>query len=97
MDWLVLDMDDGVVRREPTRKAAVDWLTGLTEGKVLSRYSYGPGAYEYRVGLDMDDCASWFVEREDVADDPNRKGGWDITQRPTYPHPDDPYQYEERD
>lgn len=25
MDWLVLDMDDGLLRREPTRKAALSW------------------------------------------------------------------------
>lgn len=85
--WLVLDMDDGVLRREPTRKAALTWWMQFTDtSKVVERYKYGPGAYSYTTGdngggTDGDDC---FIEREDIVRNGNQ--GWDVTQQPLYPH-----------
>ena len=72
-DWLVLQMDEGVLHRTRTRKAAVEWLLNYSGGRVLRRRQYGPGgAYEYEIGYDHEDYSSYFIEREDVA----REEGW---------------------
>ncbi len=89
--WLVCDMDDGVLRREPTRKAAVDWFKSHSDARnVIERHAYGSGSYEYRVG-DPDDSASVFIIREDRA-----AGKWDVTQTPLYPLADDPHEMVDR-
>lgn len=84
--WLVLDMDDGVLRREPSRRAAVAWFQGFTlTDTVRERHQYGPGAYEYIVGVaggDPEENRGAFIERVDAA----RRGGWDVDQQPLYPH-----------
>lgn len=88
--WLVLDMDEGVLRREPTRRAAVDWMTSHAGGSVLSRHRYGPGAYEYTIGDRGEDRVSnYFVERLDAA----VRAGWDhcFTVPDKYPYPDRPH------
>jgi len=94
--WLVLDMDDGLLRREPTRRAALDWWMGLNgTGVVLRRHCYRPGAYEYVTASegDRDDsCGGVFIERQDVA----ATGGWDVEQAPLYPNEDDPFHRVER-
>jgi hypothetical protein len=92
--WLVLDMDDGLLRREPSRTAAVQWYKGLTGSKVIARHSYGPGAYEYICGFGSEDRDSGkFIEREDVA---ASRGGWDLSRSPLYPYEDRPYERVER-
>jgi hypothetical protein len=88
--WLVLDMDEGVLRREPTRRAAVDWMTSHDGGSVLSRHCSGPGAYEYTIGYPGEDRASnHFVERLDAA----VRAGWDrcFPVPDKYPYPDRPH------
>lgn len=88
--WLILAMDEGVLRREPTLIAARAWMTGLFDGIVLSRHSYGPGAYEYTIGYRGEDSASSaFVERLESA----VAGGWDdwLAIPDKYPFPDRPY------
>jgi len=89
--WLILGMDDGVIRREPTRRAAVEWMCGQAGGEVLGRHAYGPGAYEYHVGIrtDEESSAGYFVERLDAA----VHSGWDhwFEIPDTYPYPDRPY------
>jgi hypothetical protein len=90
--WLVCDMDDGLLRREPTRKKAVDWFKSHSDAaKVTERHAYGPGSYEYRVG-EPDDGASVFIVREDRA----AAGMWDLTQAPLYPLADDPHEMVDR-
>ncbi|MFC9973518.1 hypothetical protein ACFVH6_21750 [Spirillospora sp. NPDC127200] len=87
-DWLVCDMDDGVLRREPTRAAArAWWLSHEGAARVIARHRYMPGSYEYIVGQNVEDCASAFIVRSDVA----HLGGWDPHQAPLYPHADDPF------
>lgn len=91
-DWLVLDMDDGLIRREPTRTAAVKWCTDQY-GPVLER-SGRDGAYYYVFGYrDEMRATSYFIERYDAAVDPNRNGGWEkiADSVPMYPHANRPY------
>lgn len=89
--WLVLDMDDGLLRREPTRAAALDWWmkhNGTT--RVVRRYSYGSGAYEYVTAVhgDADDtCGGVFIETEAAA----ARGGWDTMQAALYPLNNQPH------
>lgn len=88
-EWLVLDMDEGVLRREPTRRAAVDWMRGYSGGQVLWSHRYGPGAYEYTVGFPGEENGfSAFVERTEHA----RVAGWPVDTEAMYPHADDPYE-----
>ena len=92
--WVVCDMDDGILRIEPTRRAAVRWLCLLFGGTVRARYSYGPGSFEYVVGADDEDHSSAFVVRGDrvaAAD-----GGWDPQQVPLYPLADDEFERVDR-
>jgi hypothetical protein len=91
--WLVLDMDEGLLRREASRADAVTWMTELTGGRVLSRDQYRPGRYGYRIGLpDADRVEFWFVERADDA----RDSGEGADQAPLYPHRARPYERVER-
>lgn len=95
-DWIVLDMDDGLLRREPTRKAALAWWMSKNEtDHVVKRHSYGPGAYKYVTALKGDrdkSCGGVFIERVDVA----RREGWDVDQAPLYPKADEPFARVER-
>jgi hypothetical protein len=90
--WLVLDMDEGLIRIEPTRKAAVKWCTDWY-GPVLERNGRD-GAYYYVFG-DKDSlrATSYFIERYDAAVDPNRNGGWEnVADGPAkFPYADRPY------
>jgi len=87
--WLVLDMDDGVLRREPTRADALEWWMHHSDApKVLERHTYGPGTYSYVVGYDKEDnSGSIFIERSDRAP----RGGWNIHQLPLYPSDKNPH------
>lgn len=92
MTWLVLDMDEGLLRACNTRKEAVTWARGFTGGEVLERHNYGPGVYEYRIGYrGEDDATSLFIERRDKA----ILGGWDVNKTPAYPYPNHPYESKE--
>jgi len=89
--WLVLDMDEGVIRREPTRRAAVAWMLEHCGGRVLSRHTYGPGAYEYHVGDPAEgNAVCYFVERLARA----VRSGWDwwFEIPDAYPYPDRPHE-----
>ncbi|WP_254427624.1 hypothetical protein [Mycolicibacterium conceptionense] len=91
--WAVCDVDDGILRVEPTRRAAVRWLTFHCGGEVLMRYAYGPGKFEYTVGLrGEDDPGGGFVVRTDRL----AASGWDSSQPPLYPFADDPHERVER-
>ncbi len=88
MTWLVTDMDDGVLREEPTRKAAVEWLLGYSMSpRVRERFTYGIGYYGYVVGIDREDASSYAILRENRLDayglDPQ-----DPKRTPLYPYPD---------
>jgi hypothetical protein len=81
--WFVCDMDDGVLRREPSRTAALAWWLAHNDTvRVLARHSLGPGDYHYRVGATFDDSAGAWIMREDRM----AVGGWDREQAPLYPH-----------
>lgn len=85
--WFVCDMDDGIVRCEPTRRAARAWLLEhelFGPDQVLSRRANG-GLYEYQVGVDADDCVFAWIGREDVL----QRHGFDPGQRPLCPLPGD--------
>ncbi len=43
--WAICDVDDGILRVEPTRRDAVRWLTFHYGGVVMGRDS--PGMFEY--------------------------------------------------
>lgn len=85
--WLVCDMDDGVLRREPTRRKALDWWKSLNEApRVLGSHRYAEGSYSYTVGHSAEDHAgSVAIVRADVA----HYDGWDADQQPLYPYDDD--------
>ena len=89
--WLVLDMDKGLLRREPTRKAALAWwMNNQGTACVIKRHKYRPGAYEYVTGWKgerHDSCGGVFIERVDAA----RAGEWDVDQEPLYPDRDRPF------
>jgi hypothetical protein len=89
--WFVLNMDDGVLRIEPTRHAAVQWLLDhACADRVMARHKYGVGRYEYTVGSgDPYDTCTEFIDHASVADEE----GWDITQQPLYPIRDSPHEY----
>ena len=93
--WLVLDMDDGLLRREPTRKDALQWWMRLQgETKVLERHTYGPGAYSYITGTSPNDnSGTIFIETEEAA---RRSGGWNPDQPALYPIEDDPFNMVDR-
>lgn len=86
MRWYVHDMDESVLRIEPTRKAAVEWLKGLSGDKVIWRYTYGPGRYEYMVGTRGEVTGQAFITRED------KMRAVDIEAEPLYPYPDRPFE-----
>jgi len=94
--WLLLDMDDGLLRREPTQKAALAWWMSKSEtDRVLRRHSYGPGAYRYVTARrrEVDNtCGGVFIENVDAA----RREGWEVDQAPLYPHKDKPFERVER-
>lgn len=91
--WAVFDMDDGILRLEPTRRAAVRWLTSSGAGQILARHSYGPGDFEYVIGRRAEEAvAAFFVLRSDLL----HRSGWDPGQIPLYPVADDPYERIER-
>jgi hypothetical protein len=91
--WYVLDVDDGVLRREPTRRKAVAWLLVFSaSARVRRRYRYGSGSYEYTVGNSIIDAQSWFIAREDCMTD----AGWDPHQVPRFPLVDDSWRDVER-
>lgn len=89
-EWLVLDMDDGLLRIEPTRTAAVRWLLGWCDApRVVARHTYGPGRYSYVVGGDDPyDTSGAFIERAAQA---IQDHGWDLTRPPRYPHRNEPW------
>jgi hypothetical protein len=89
MMWLILDMDEGVIRREKSRRAAVAWLINHVGGAVQWRRTYGPGVYEYRVGPHIEDCAMYFVETQENA----VRGSWEhwFSVPDLYPYPDRPH------
>lgn len=91
--WTVCDVDDGILRVESTRRAAVRWLTFHCGGEVLARYAYGPGKFEYTIGLPGEDgTGGGFVVRADRL----AASGWDPDQAPLYPLADDPHELVER-
>ena len=93
MTWAVADMDEGILRREPSRQAALRWvLDHHCTNRVLRRHAYGPGAYEYRVGADMEDGSEAFIVREDQL----ASHGYDPEQVSLYPLPKDPHQRVDR-
>lgn len=89
LPWLIVDMDEGLLRREPTRAAAVKWCRGW-HGPVLERHRYSPGAYSYSFGVRGEERAQFFfIEREDAAK--NGAGSHVWRNAPKYPYPDRPY------
>jgi hypothetical protein len=76
-DWLVLDMDSGLLHVAPTRRAAVAWR--CQDGHVVvGRCTYGPGSYEYGFNYAGEDDGGHgcFIARADVAE--HRGWGWAI-------------------
>jgi hypothetical protein len=91
--WYVCDMDDGVLRVEATRRAAVTWWMDHNDcNAVFSRHIYATGYYSYKVGeRGHRDSGS---ETAIVRGDKLRSYGIDtppaeIVAR--YPWPDDPH------
>lgn len=95
LPWYVCDMDEGVLRREPTRRAALKWLLDQAcTTNVIERYAYGPGYYSYLVGSDREDSTDAAIVREDCL----RRYGIDTPPdqiEPRYPYSNQPH--EERD
>lgn len=94
MPWIVHDVDEGVLRVEPTRKAAIAWASSLAEAsKVLERHRYGSGSYEYVFGDSGGDvCGNYIIVRADLA----HIAQIDAVEQPMYPFPDDPFEMVDR-
>lgn len=91
--WFVCDMDDGVLRAEPTRTAAVKWwLQFNCAERVIARHTYAPGYYDYVVSQNDYDPADAAIVRADRMD----HYGGDPAQVPLYPIRDEPFQRVER-
>ena len=88
MTWLVLDMDEGLLRKEPSRGAAVLWASNHLGGNVYGRHAYGPGVYEYWIGMARDDCDTVSIVRSDKAVDQGWQAALDAGAK--FPYPDDP-------
>lgn len=89
MPWLVCDMDEGVLRVAPTRKAARDWAE-LCAGAPLRSMNHAKGStcWEYAFGFPGEDSNTcFFVMRADNA----HLHGCDAEQEPFYPYTDDPH------
>jgi hypothetical protein len=94
MPWLVYDVDDGVLRVEPSRQAAVDWASSFADAaKIMERHEYSTGHYEYVFAdSDGDICGNFIIVRADVA----HVAHIDAVQPPVYPFPDDPFEEVDR-
>ena len=92
MEWLVADIDQGIIRREPSRRAALGWILGYGAGQVLSRHDYsGRPIYDYIVGIpgEEESASSYCLLRADVA---HRWGfEWAFELPDQYPFPAQPY------
>ncbi|MFF8786725.1 hypothetical protein [Streptomyces sp. NPDC015125] len=85
--WLVCDMDDGVVRVEPSRAEAAAWCrTHCGEDRVRFEHGKGSTAYEYFFGPRGDET-SFFILKADHA----HQHGFNPQQRPLHPFSDDPH------
>ena len=97
MMWLVCDMDDGVLRREPTKRAAKEWfwhcLVNAPSVDALHVRRQLDGSYwvSYWDGA-SDYSSSATIVRADVAE----RTGWDVSQIPLYPDDEHPYERVER-
>jgi hypothetical protein len=88
-DWYVVDMDDGIVRRERTRAACLRWVIdhqAISERVLPGRKKMADGFYEYFIGKTRDDCVQAWIARGDVV----QESGFDLDQEPLYPYPDQP-------
>ncbi len=91
--WYIVDADDGLVRCEPTKEAALGWCKGRAPGRILpGRRKLGPGLYEFLIGEGREGCSRFWICRADRL----AVKGFDPGQRPLYPHADDPYRKESR-
>ncbi|MFF4777648.1 hypothetical protein ACFY05_32955 [Microtetraspora fusca] len=86
--WYVVNMDDGVIRAEPTKENALRWVANhWGVGAVQpGQHRLHDGFYEYYVGTSASDRRQvWIVLGVVLA-----LHGWDINETPLYPHPDRP-------
>lgn len=91
--WVAADMDEGILRREPTRRAAVHWFRNQVDASVTRRVSGREGSYEYEfINPGEDDAESAFIIREDRLE----RAGFDPSQAALYPLPDEPFTYVDR-
>jgi hypothetical protein len=88
--WLVCDMDQGVMRVEPSMRAAVAWARSHACAPVRERRNYpGSECYDYvfrNPGEDSNTC--FFIMRADVA----HRHDFDPVQEPWYPYTDEPHE-----
>ncbi len=93
MTWIVADMDDGVLRRAPTRRTGVTWALAHFGSLLLERHGYS-GCWEYLFGFpDEDSGDSVFIVRADCL----ARNGWDLEQVPLFPLVDDPHEHVDRE
>lgn len=86
--WLVGDMDEGLLRVESSRVAAVKWAESHMAAPVWKCHSSGT-CYDYTFGADANDAEGpLFVLRADNA----WRHGFDAEQQPMYPYPGHPHE-----
>ncbi|MDX3100503.1 hypothetical protein [Nonomuraea angiospora] len=87
--WYILDEDDGIVRRESTRKALVKWACSKYDGRVLpGTKRIRAGHYLYAIGADRDDYRQVSVFRGEAL----THTAYDLEQEPLYPYASDPWE-----
>ncbi|WP_030247981.1 hypothetical protein [Streptomyces sp. NRRL S-455] len=88
--WLVVSMDQGVLRAEPTSAAALNWFKRLHGcNRVRERRQYSEYDYACTLATDGEYAPSAGIVRADHV----RAHGGDPDQTPLYPLADSPYEY----
>ena len=90
--WLVLDIDQGILRRERSLEAARAWTRGYGEGQLRLEHAY-PSRLAFEYGVISPDENGWnaFIVRADQA---NIFGfAWAFELPDQFPYPADPYRH----
>lgn len=90
--WLIADVDEGILRREASLKAARAWVRRYGEGQMRLNYAYSSGlAYDYTVT--SPDETGWKVTilRADQAGAYGFEWAFELPDQ--FPYPTDPYRH----
>jgi len=92
--WYLCDMDDGILRAEPTKRAAKDWFRGWADTPRVNVHRVSAGDYYLTAAYDggMYATSAFLMTAEVTA-----RHAFDPGQRPLYPSAEHPYERVDRD